>query len=79
MSLSDLASEYRRTSARISMRIHDLKAAGCTDTARLKSLRKMLAEVREIQRVLDGYYTMPREHWSTSAQWRARGPSDEDH
>lgn len=76
--MREMAQEYRAASARLAMRIQEKKDAGA-DPQMLRSLRTCLKEMRAVQRVLDGYYTVPRNEEITSAGWRGRGPSADDH
>ncbi len=76
--MREMAREYRAASARLAMRIQEKKEAGA-DPQMLRSLRTCLQEMRAVQRVLDGYYTVPRNEEITSAGWRGRGPSVDDH
>lgn len=76
--MQEMAREYRESAARIAMRIRELERAGA-DLQRIQTLRNLLRETRELQRALDGYYTIPRTAGLTAVDWRARGPSRDDH
>ena len=72
-----LAAEYRMTSARLAMKIREKQAAGASE-AELRPLRQALSEIRAVQRVLEGYYDLPRDPALTSAGWYGRGRSKDD-
>lgn len=76
--LKEMAAEYRKASANLALRIRELERTSA-DPGRIKTLQEMLRETREIQRVLSGYYDLPRQGWMTSVGWKARGASQDDH
>lgn len=76
--MAEMAAEYRVASAQLAMRIRAMEAAH-TDPARVRALRRILQELRAVQRTLSGYYDLPRDPEITSAGWRGRGPSQDDH
>ena len=53
--MKELVPEYRAASAKLAMRISEKKAAGVSP-AELRPLQEALRDVREVQRLLDGYY-----------------------
>ena len=75
--MRELAAEYRMTSARLAMRLREKRAAGVPE-AELRPLRQALSEIRAVQRVLEGYYDLPRDPALTSAGWYGRGRSKDD-
>lgn len=78
--LKEMAREYRVSAARLAMRIQEMKASGDADPYALKEMQTALRDIREVQRVLDGYYDFPRTDRNlTSAGWIGRGPSADDH
>lgn len=78
MTTEQLAGEYRAASAALAKRIREKEAAGAS-RRELRQLRSILGELREVQRCLEGYYDLPRPESITSAGWKARGPSADDH
>lgn len=76
--MQGMAVEYRAASARLAMRLKKLRSDGA-DPQVLHALSRNLRELRAVQRTLDGYYTLPRDPEITSAGWRGRGPSQDDH
>ena len=64
--LAEMAAEYRLSSARIAKRLREKKAAGASE-GELRPLRWALEEIRAVQRVLEGYYDLPRDPALTSA------------
>ena len=57
--MKELVPEYRAASAKLAMRTSEKKAAGASP-AELRPLQEALRDVREVQRLLDGYYEVPR-------------------
>lgn len=72
-----LAAEYRVSAAKLAMRIAELETAGASHE-RLRLLKKMLQQTREIQRLLDGYYDLPRSGPFAAVGWKARGRCQDD-
>jgi uncharacterized coiled-coil DUF342 family protein len=58
--MREMAEEYREAAAKINMRIHEKKAAGASEEE-LKELRQVLRDIRDAQRLLSGYYDVPRD------------------
>lgn len=58
--MKEMAVEYRRESARLAMRLAEKKASGAPGWE-IETLEKMLREMRIKQRVLENYYSGPRE------------------
>ena len=58
--MAEMAVEYRKEAARISMRIAEKKAAGAPRWE-IEMLEKMLRELRIKQRLLASYYDSPRD------------------
>ena len=76
--LRELAAGYRIAAAKLAMRIREKEERG-DPPEDIRKLRGMLADLREVQRCLDGYYDIPRPSEITMSNMRARGPSHEDH
>ena len=76
--MREMAAEYRAAAAMLAMRIREKQAAGA-GKQELYPLREALTDIRRVQRTLDSYYTVPRDESITSAGWRGRGPSRDDH
>lgn len=70
-SMKEMAREYRLTAARLAARIQEKKASGAGEME-LRPLREILRDVRETQRLLDGYYDVPRSGSLSAAGWKAR-------
>lgn len=75
-SMKELVREYREASARLAMRIAEKKAAGASP-AELRPLQEALKDVRAVQRLMDGYYDIPRSSDIAAVGWRARKVSDD--
>ena len=75
--MKELAAEYRLASARLAMKLREKAAAGAA-AGELRPLRQALEEIRAVQRVLEGYYELPRDPVLTSAGWYGRGWSPDD-
>ena len=75
--LKEMAQEYRAAAAKLAMRIKEKRDAGAPE-AEIRSLSAALQDIRAAQRELDGYYTVPRSD-ITSAGWKARGVTKDDH
>ena len=71
----ELVPEYRAASAKLAMRISEKKAAGASP-AELRPLQEALRDVREVQRLLDGYYEVPRSAGIAAVGWKARKIND---
>lgn len=76
--LKEMAQEYRKAAAVLAIRIRDKDSAGA-GKEELDQLREALRDIREIQRLLSGYYDIPRAEGVSAAGWRARGASKDDH
>ena len=57
--MQEMAAEYRMAAARLAMRIKEKRATGA-DPKVIRELYQALRDIREAQRVLDGYYDIPR-------------------
>ncbi len=57
--MKEMAEEYRTAAAKLAMHIQKKRAAGAGDRE-LKELYAVLRDMREAQRLLDGYYDVPR-------------------
>ena len=72
---SELAEEYREAAVRLRLAIEDRKeqaARGNSVAAReLAILRQMLAEMRDLRQLTQGYYTRPRDGAYTTSDLRA--------
>lgn len=73
--MKELVPEYRAASAKLAMRISEKKAAGASPTE-LRPLQEALRDVREVQRLLDGYYEVPRSAGIAAVGWKARKIND---
>ncbi len=73
--LKDLAAEYRAASAKLAIGIAERKAAGASP-GELRPLQEVLRELRETQRLLDGYYDLPRSGGLAAVGWRGRRTDD---
>nr|WP_325302963.1 hypothetical protein [uncultured Oscillibacter sp.] len=73
--MKELVPEYRAASAKLAMRISEKKAAGASPTE-LRPLQEALRDVREVQRLLDGYYEVPRSADIAAVGWKARKIND---
>ena len=73
--MKELVPEYRAASAKLAMRIAEKKAAGVSP-AELRPLQQALRAFREVQRLLDGYYEVPRSAEVSAVGWRARKIND---
>ena len=73
--MKELVPEYRAASAKLAMRISEKKAAGAS-TTELRPLQEALRDVREVQRLLDGYYEVPRSADIAAVGWKARKIND---
>ncbi len=69
-SMKELVPQYREAAAKLAMRIAEKQAAGAS-RAELASLREALRDVREAQRLMDGYYDVPRSGRLAAVGWRA--------
>ncbi len=76
--MKELAAEYRAASAKLAMRVAEKKAAGASP-AELRPLQEALRDIREIQRLMDGYYDVPRSAGIAAVGWRAWRVNDEKH
>ena len=69
--LTELAEEYREAAVRLRLAIEDRKeqaARGNSVAAReLAILRQMLAEMRDLRRLTESYYSRPRNRLYTTA------------
>lgn len=74
-SLSELADDYREAAVRLRLAIEDRQgqaARGDTTAAReLGLLRQLLAEMRDLRQLTQGYYTRPRDGTYTTSDLRA--------
>nr|WP_325212334.1 hypothetical protein [uncultured Oscillibacter sp.] len=74
--MKELVSEYREASAKLAMRIAEKKAAGASP-AELRPLQEALQDVRAVQRLMDGYYDLPRSPGVAAVGWKARRVNDD--
>lgn len=68
-SMKEMAKEYRIAAAKLAMRIDERKELGASEDE-LKRDRRILRDIREIQRLLDGYYEYPRNDTYSSVCWK---------
>lgn len=73
--MKELVPEYREASAKLAMRIAEKKAAGASP-AELRPLQEALRDIRETQRLMDGYYDIPRSGVIAAVGWKARRVND---
>lgn len=76
MLMKELVPQYREAAARIAMRIAEKKAAGASN-AELLPLKEALRDIREVQRLMDGYYDLPHSERISMAGLRARRSMDD--
>ena len=69
--MKHMAEAYRATAAQLSARIEEKRRSGAPEYE-IHALKKTLAEIRMVQRTLDGYYITPRAPEITSAGWYAK-------
>lgn len=74
--MKEMAAEYRLAAAKLAMRIAEKKAAGASPKE-LQPLQDALHDIREAQRLLSGYYDVPRSTPLAAAGWRARRTRDD--
>jgi len=77
-SMKEMATEYRLAAARLAIRIKEKKAAGA-DPKLLHDLYQALRDIREAQRILDGYYDVPRPVGPYTLTGMAARRSKDDH
>lgn len=58
--MAELATEYRKGSARLAIRIREKEGCGAPQWE-IVEMRKMLSEMRVKQRLLSSYYDAPRD------------------
>lgn len=76
--MKEMVQEYREAAAKLSVRIQEKASAGA-GKKELANLNAALHNIREVQRLLDGYYDCPRAEGISTAGWKARGYSPDDH
>lgn len=74
--MKELVPQYREASAKLAMRIAEKRAAGASP-AELAPLKEALRDIREAQRLMDGYYEIPRSAGAAAVGWRARRVNDD--
>ena len=74
--MREMAGEYRLAAAKLAIRIQVERAAGAS-RARLTALAGALRDIRETQRLLDGYYEAPRSSPLAAVGWKARRTWDD--
>lgn len=74
--MKEMAVEYRIAAAKLSLRIKEKKATGAPPEV-INSLTSTLRDIREIQRLLDGYYDIPRTCSDAAVGWKARRSRDD--
>jgi len=74
--MKEMVLEYREAAAKLSMRLEEKRAAGASPWE-LASLREALRDIREAQRLMDGYYDVPRSEKLAAVGWRARRTRDD--
>jgi len=73
--MKELVPEYREAAAKLAMRLAEKKAAGAPP-AELAPLQEALRDVRAVQRLMDGYYDVPRSDRLAAVGWKARRTRD---
>lgn len=76
-SLRDLAATYKKTAARLAVRVRELKAEGA-DRYRINHMKELLKETRQIARTLSHYYDTPRDPAVTGAGYFAQKGKNHD-
>ncbi len=74
--LKEMAAEYRIAAAKLALQIKEKKTMD-TLPEEISSLKKALRDIREIQRLLDGYYDIPRISKDAAVGWTARRSRDD--
>ncbi len=74
--MREMAGEYRLAAAKLAMQIREERSAGASQ-ARLAALAGALRDIRETQRLLDGYYEVPRSSPLAAVGWKARRTQDD--
>lgn len=74
--MKKMAVEYRIAAAKLSLRIKEKKAMGA-HLEETNSLKSALRDIRDIQRLLDGYYDIPRTCSDAAVGWKARRSRDD--
>lgn len=74
--MKEMAAEYRVAAAKLALRIKEKKADGASPME-IKPLKEALRDIREIQRLLDGYYDVPRTSQFAAVGWKARRTRDD--
>ena len=68
--MKQMAAEYRIASAKLAMRIKEKEAMGAPKDD-IGKLQSVLNDLRKIQRLLDGYYTVQRPAEFCAVSWRS--------
>lgn len=68
--LKDLAPEYRRAAAKLAMWLKEKEQSGDLTKEERVSVRQALDGIREVSRLLDGYYTTPRPYGISAVGWK---------
>ena len=74
--MKELVPEYREAAAKLAMRIAEKKSAGVPG-CELLPLQEALRDIREAQRLMDGYYDVPRTGPFSLAGMKVRNASNE--
>lgn len=74
--MKEMAAEYRIAAAKLALRIKEKKAMGAPPSE-INALKDALQDVREAQRLLDGYYEIPRTSKDAAVGWKARRSRDD--
>lgn len=75
--MKEMAVEYRIAAAKVSLRLKKKTAMGAP-LEETNSLKSALRDIRDIQRLLDSYYDVPRTSKDAAVGWKARGYSNDD-
>ena len=75
--LKELAPEYRRAAAKLSLWLEEKETAGSLTPTERRSVREALSGIRDVQWPLDGYYDVPRPEGLCAVGWKAGRDNDD--
>lgn len=75
--LKDMAAEYRAAAAKLALWLEEQETAGLMTKEKRRCVQEALRGVREVQRLLDGYYDVPRAEGISANGWKARRIHDD--
>lgn len=76
--LKEMAMEYRRTAAMLAYKLEEHKRKQDLTPDQMATLRRMLEDLRMVQRTLSSYYDLPRPGVVDASSWRAGGHRSDD-